>query len=161
VILRTNGHNGGVDRFEEPGGFLHDALPCRAARPVAQFDERIVAELVVVAADRPEVRDLARVQYLEGTGRASTSWFVATPDTVGDLSLVLKVKVQTPVTCSFALRLPVGTPLTWRVYRSALRRATDLVLRVEPETGWGLISLPAPNGFSLVVDEVERQLLVN
>jgi len=162
VIFETNGHKRVVDPSHgERGGFLDDALPCRAARPVAQFDERVVAELVVVTSDRLEVRDLPRVQYLEGTGRATTAWFVATPGTVGDLSLILKVRVHTPVSCSFAVKLPVGTPLKWRVYRSALRRATDLVLRIEPETGWGLISLPAPKGFGLVVDEVERQLPVN
>ena len=59
------------------------------------------------------------------------------------------------------MRLPVGTPLTWRVYRSALRRATDMVLRSRARERLGLILLPAPNGFALVVDEVERQLLVN
>jgi hypothetical protein len=161
VIFVTSGQNAVVDRSEEAGGFLHDALPCRTARSVGQFDDRVVAELVIVTPDRLEVRDLARVQFLEGTGRATTSWFVATPDAVGDLSLVLKVRVHTPATCAFTVKLPVGTPLTWRVYRSALRRATDLVLRIEPETGWGLISLPAPAGFDLVVDGVERQLLGN
>ena len=91
MIFDTNGHNGVVDPSHgERGGFLDDALPCRAARPVAQFDERVVAELVVVTPDRLEVRDLARVQYLEGTGRATTAWFVATTDTLGDLSLILR-----------------------------------------------------------------------
>jgi hypothetical protein len=145
----------------EARGALRGALHCRAARPVAQFDERVVAELVIAAPGREDVRDLARVQYIEGTGTASTSWLVAGPDTAGELSLLLRARIRTPVTCSFAIRLPVGTPLTWRVYRSALRRATDLVLRVEPENGWGLISLPAPTDFARVVNEVERQLFVN
>src|SRR4029079_18900619 len=85
-----------------------------------------------VTSDRLEVRDLPRVQYLEGTGRATTAWFVATPDTVGDLSLILKVRVHTPVSCSFAVKLPVGTPLTWRGDRSPLRRATALGRRLGP-----------------------------
>jgi hypothetical protein len=139
---------------------LRRALPCRAARPVAQFDQRVVAELVVVAPTREDVRDLARVQYLDGVGQATTAWLVAGGETAGELSLLLQVRVRTPAACVFAVRLQVGTPITWRVYRSALRRATDLVLRIEPETGWGLISLPAPPDFARVVDEVERALMV-
>ncbi len=106
-------------------------------------------------------RDLARVQFLEGAGRATTSWFVATPDTVSDLSLILKVKVLTPVTCSFAVKLPVGTPLTWRVYRSALRRATDLVLQSRARDRLGADLPPGAERLFPRRQQVERQLLVN
>src|SRR5262249_54278748 len=79
---RATGENAPV--FDSRGdlgtvGSLREVLHCRAARPVATFDDRVVVELVVASPDRDDVRDLARVQYIDGPGEASSTWQVTAP----------------------------------------------------------------------------------
>ena len=102
---------------------------------------------------RPDVRDLLRVQRLEGDGEVETRWRIAMPGPPDAWQAVLEAEVRRPVRCAFALRF-------------RLRDHAPALLRVAEGGLLGIVAAPAktrraghPDGPALLIACVREGLV--